>query len=236
MKLTGKVALITGGVRGIGLATADTFVREGAQVIVWDKVQPASPYTDRVYQPVDVTQMDDVTVHVTQIIQQFGRIDILVNNAGITRDKSLLKMSIEDWQQVIDINLTGVFYCTKAVVPYMVENKWGRILCASSVVGLTGNFGQTNYVATKSALIGMVKTWAKELAKHQITANAVAPGFIKTDMTDLIPEEVRGQIEATIPAKRMGMPQDIAETYLFLASDAANYINGQCISVNGGMA
>jgi len=236
MKLTGKVVLITGGVRGIGLATADTFVREGAQVIVWDKVQPASPYTDRVYQPVDVTQMDDVTVHVTQIIQQFGRIDILVNNAGITRDKSLLKMSIEDWQQVIDINLTGVFYCTKAVVPYMVENKWGRILCASSVVGLTGNFGQTNYVATKSALIGMVKTWAKELAKHQITANAVAPGFIKTDMTDLIPEEVRGQIEATIPAKRMGMPQDIAETYLFLASDAANYINGQCISVNGGMA
>lgn len=236
MKLKGKVALITGGVRGIGLATANTFVQEGAEVIVWDKLSPVSAYSDRLYQNVDVTQMEQVIAHVDTIIQKFGRIDILVNNAGITRDKSFLKMSIEDWQNVIDINLTGVFYCTKAVAPFMVENKWGRILCASSVVGLTGNFGQTNYVATKSALIGMVKTWAKELAKYNITANAVAPGFIRTDMTDLIPEEVRVQIESTIPAKRMGTPEDIAEAYLFLASEAANYINGQCLSVNGGMA
>jgi 3-oxoacyl-[acyl-carrier protein] reductase len=183
-----------------------------------------------------VTSYEKVTEAVQSILDKEGKIDILVNNAGITKDKSLLKMTQEDWHQVIDINLTGVFNCTKAVVQSMVDRKFGRILCASSVVGITGNFGQTNYVATKSALIGMVKTWAKELAKHNITANAVAPGFIKTDMTDLIPDEVKKTIENGIPAKRMGQPVDIANAYLFLASDDAAYINGQCLSVNGGMA
>ncbi len=145
-------------------------------------------------------------------------------------------MSHEEWQQVLDVNLTGVFNCTKAVVPHMVESKYGRIVCTSSVVGITGNFGQTNYSATKAAIIGMVKTWAKELGKYNITANAVAPGFILTDMTDQIPEEVRDQSIAAIPLRRMGLPEDIAQAYLYLASDEASYVNGHTLSVNGGVA
>ncbi|MFN3784900.1 MAG: 3-oxoacyl-[acyl-carrier-protein] reductase [Spirosomataceae bacterium] len=235
MKLKDKVAIVTGGARGIGKATAELFVENGAKVYVWDRAE-MEVEEGLVCMSVDVTNYEKVTEAVQRILEKEGKIDILVNNAGITKDKSLLKMTQEDWHQVIDINLTGVFNCTKAVVQSMVERKFGRILCASSVVGITGNFGQTNYVATKSALIGMVKTWAKELAKHNITANAVAPGFIKTDMTDLIPEEVKLGIESTIPAKRMGQPIDIANAYLFLASDDAAYINGQCLSVNGGMA
>lgn len=235
MKLKDKVAIVTGGARGIGKATAELFVENGAKVYVWDRAE-MEVEEGLVCMSVDVTNYEKVTEAVQRILEKEGKIDILVNNAGITKDKSLLKMTQEDWHQVIDINLTGVFNCTKAVVQSMVERKFGRILCASSVVGITGNFGQTNYVATKSALIGMVKTWAKELAKHNITANAVAPGFIKTDMTDLIPEEVKLGIESTIPAKRMGQPIDIANAYLFLASDDAAYINGQCLSVNGGIA
>lgn len=235
MKLENKVAIITGGARGIGKATADLFVENGAKVYVWDRLEMQDG-NGQVCMSVDVTNYEKVTEAVEKILEIEGKIDILVNNAGITKDKSLLKMSQDDWHQVIDINLTGVFNCTKAVVQSMVDRKYGRILCASSVVGLTGNFGQTNYVATKSALIGMVKTWAKELAKHNITANAVAPGFIQTDMTDLIPEDVKKSIESGIPAKRMGQPKDIANAYLFLASDEAAYINGQCLSVNGGMA
>lgn len=235
MKLKDKVAIVTGGARGIGKATAELFVENGAKVYVWDRAEMEAE-EGLVCMSVDVTNYEKVTEAVQRILEKEGKIDVLVNNAGITKDKSLLKMTQEDWHQVIDINLTGVFNCTKAVVQSMVERKFGRILCASSVVGITGNFGQTNYVATKSALIGMVKTWAKELAKHNITANAVAPGFIKTDMTDLIPEEVKLGIESTIPAKRMGQPIDIANAYLFLASDDAAYINGQCLSVNGGMA
>lgn len=235
MKLENKVAIITGGARGIGKATADLFVENGAKVYVWDRLEMQDG-NGQVCMSVDVTNYEKVTEAVEKILEIEGKIDILVNNAGITKDKSLLKMSQDDWHQVIDINLTGVFNCTKAVVQSMVDRKYGRILCASSVVGLTGNFGQTNYVATKSALIGMVKTWAKELAKHNITANAVAPGFIQTDMTDLIPEDVKKSIESGIPAKRMGQPKDIANAYLFLASDGAAYINGQCLSVNGGMA
>jgi 3-oxoacyl-[acyl-carrier protein] reductase len=235
MKLKDKVAIITGGARGIGRATAELFVENGAKVYIWDR-EVMEEKKGHVYMSVDVTNYEKVTEAVQVILDKEGKIDILVNNAGITKDKSLLKMTQEDWHQVIDINLTGVFNCTKAVVQSMVDNKFGRILCASSVVGITGNFGQTNYVATKSALIGMVKTWAKELAKHNITANAIAPGFIKTDMTDLIPEDVKKNIESGIPARRMGQPVDIAHAYLFLASDDAAYINGQCLSVNGGMA
>ncbi|MFN3587791.1 MAG: beta-ketoacyl-ACP reductase [Spirosomataceae bacterium] len=235
MKLKDKVAIITGGAKGIGKATAELFVENGAKVYVWDRAE-MDEKEGQVYMSVDVTNYEKVTEAVQAILDKEGKIDILVNNAGITKDKSLLKMTQEDWHQVIDINLTGVFNCTKAVSQSMVDRKFGRILCASSVVGITGNFGQTNYVATKSALIGMVKTWAKELAKHNITANAVAPGFIKTDMTDLIPDEVKKTIESGIPAKRMGQPIDIANAYLFLASDDAAYINGQCLSVNGGMA
>jgi 3-oxoacyl-[acyl-carrier protein] reductase len=243
MRLKDKIAIVTGGARGIGKATVERFCEEGSKVIIWDLLDAGSETAQEMQEKgysVDfiklaVTDPSAIEEATQEIIQKYGKIDILVNNAGITRDKSLLKMSHLEWQQVIDVNLTGVFNCTKAVVPHMVEKKYGRIICTSSVVGITGNFGQTNYVATKAAIIGMVKTWAKEFGKHNITANAVAPGFIKTDMTDMIPEEVRLQAIADIPAKRMGLPVDIANAYLFLASDEASYINGHCISVNGGV-
>ncbi|TAF94274.1 MAG: 3-oxoacyl-ACP reductase FabG [Cytophagia bacterium] len=243
-RLESKVAIITGGARGIGRATAEIFGREGAKIIIWDMLeaghQTAQELRDQGYvaefMQLSITDVPALEAAARDIFERYGQIDILVNNAGITRDKSLLKMSFEEWHQVIDVNLTGVFNCTKTIVPYMVERQFGRIICTSSVVGQVGNFGQTNYVATKAAIIGMVKTWAKELGKYNITANAVAPGFIKTDMTDLIPEEVRNQTVAGIPVKCMGLPEDIANAYLYLASDEASYVNGHTLSVNGGVA
>lgn len=244
MRLKDKVAIITGGARGIGKATAELFTKEGAKVIIWDMMdvgeETAQELRDAGYSAefmkLSVTDFPSLEQAANEIAEKYGKIDILVNNAGITRDKTMAKMSHFEWQQVIDVNLTGVFNCTKAVLPFMINQNFGRIICTSSVVGITGNFGQTNYVATKSAIIGMVKTWAKELGRNGITANAVAPGFIQTDMTDLIPEEVRNKIVADIPVKRMGQPIDIANAYLFLASEEASYINGHCISVNGGVA
>ena len=243
-RLQNKVAIITGGARGIGKATALLFAQEGARVILWDRLDTGEETAHELreqgfaaeFTNLSVTDFPALEAAARQVMEQYGKIDILINNAGITRDRSLLKMSHEEWQQVLDVNLTGVFNCTKAVVSHMVEQKYGRIVCTSSVVGLTGNFGQTNYSATKAAIIGMVKTWAKELGKYNITANAVAPGFILTDMTDQIPEEVRNQTIATIPVKRMGVPDDIAQAYLYLASDEASYVNGHTLSVNGGVA
>lgn len=244
MRLKDKVAIITGGARGIGKATAELFTKEGAKVIIWDMMDVGEETAQQLreagysaeFMKLSVTDFPSLEQAANEIAEKYGKIDILVNNAGITRDKTMAKMSHFEWQQVIDVNLTGVFNCTKAVLPFMINQNYGRIICTSSVVGITGNFGQTNYVATKSAIIGMVKTWAKELGKNGITSNAVAPGFIQTDMTDLIPEEVRNKIVADIPVKRMGQPIDIANAYLFLASDEASYINGHCISVNGGVA
>ncbi|WP_341226411.1 beta-ketoacyl-ACP reductase [uncultured Arcticibacterium sp.] len=241
MRLKDKVAIVTGGARGIGKATAELFVKEGAQVIIWDVLENGAETANAigancVFQKVDVKDLKSIEAAVSSTISQFGKIDILVNNAGILRDKSFLKMSQEEWQSVIDINLTGVFNCTKAVVPHMVEKKYGRVICTSSVVGITGGFGQTNYVASKAAIIGMVKTWAKEFGKHNITANAVAPGFIKTDMTDSIPEEIRNGFMADIPVRRLGEPADIANAYLFLATEEASYVSGHTLSVNGGVA
>ena len=165
----------------------------------------------------------------------FGKIDILVNNAGITRDATLLKMTEDQWHQVIDINLTGVFLCTKAVAPYMVEKGYGRIINASSVVGLYGNFGQTNYSATKAGVLAMTQTWAKELGRKGININAVAPGFILTDMVMAMPEAVLAKLSEKVPLNRLGKPEDIANMYAFLASDQADYINGATISVDGGI-
>ncbi|MFC3811951.1 3-oxoacyl-[acyl-carrier-protein] reductase [Lacihabitans lacunae] len=244
MRLKDRIAIITGGARGIGKAAAELFAKEGATVIIWDLLEQGQETADEIiknggkaaFMKVAVTDPAAIKIAVDEIIAKYSRIDILINNAGITRDRSFLKMSQDEWQSVIDVNLTGVFNCTKEVVPYMVEHKYGKIVCTSSIVGITGNFGQTNYVATKAGIIGMVKTWAKEFAKHNITANAVAPGFIKTEMTDLMPEEVRNKIVSEIPAKRMGTTEDIANAYLFLASDESSYINGHCISVNGGAA
>lgn len=244
MRLQDKVAIITGGARGIGRAAAEIFTREGATVVIWDMLDEGEDTAQSLrdqdrnatFMRVSVTDVPGVEEAVRAVLEQHGQIDILVNNAGITRDRTLLKMSHIEWQQVIDVNLTGVFNCTKAVVPHMVERGYGRIICTSSVVGIHGNFGQTNYAATKAGVVAMCRTWAKELGPKGITANAVAPGFIRTDMTDAMPEEARQATIALIPVKRMGEPADIANAYLYLASDEASFINGQVLGVNGGQA
>ncbi len=244
MRLKDKVAIITGGARGIGKATAEIFTKEGATVIIWDMLDEGEKTAadlrlagfNAEFQKISVTDVPTLEASAQSIVDKYGKIDIIINNAGITRDKSFLKMSHDEWQQVIDVNLTGVFNCTKAVAPHMVMRNYGRIICTSSIVGVHGAFGQTNYAAAKAGLIAMCRTWAKELGSKGITANAVAPGFILTDMTDAIPAEIREQQIRAIPARRAGLPEDIAYTYLFLASDEASYINGQVIGVNGGVA
>lgn len=244
MRLENKIAIVTGGARGIGKAAVELFCSEGATVIIWDLLDVGQDTAQEMqgkgytceFMKISTTDVPAIEAAAKDIYDRLGSIDILVNNAGITRDKTLLKMSHLEWQQVIDVNLTGVFNCTKSIVPYMVENKYGRIICTSSVVGVHGNFGQTNYSAAKAGVIAMCRTWAKELGKFGITANAVAPGFIRTDMTDAMPEEVRQATIQTIPAKRMGEPNDIAYAYLYLASGESSFVNGQVLGVNGGQA
>jgi 3-oxoacyl-[acyl-carrier protein] reductase len=243
-RLANKVAVITGGARGIGKATAKRFGAEGASICIWDVLEEAGEETvpelseegiQAMFVKVDTTDQESVKEAAQQVVDEFGQIDILVNNAGITRDATLLKMDPNKWQQVIDVNLTGVFNCTQAVAAHMVPRGTGRIMSAASVVGLYGNFGQTNYVATKAGVIGMTKVWARELGRKGITANAVAPGFIATDMIGSIPEKVIKSIEGKTPLGRFGAPEDIANTYLFLASDEAAFVNGATISVDGGI-
>jgi len=242
-RLENKVAVITGGAQGIGKATAEKFASEGASVVVWDmneekglnlakELQKHGIQT--AFQSVNVVKMESVELATKKTLDQFGKIDILINNAGITKDASFLKMTSEQWQQVIDVNLTGVFNCTKAIAPSMVERKYGRIVNASSVVGIYGNFGQTNYVATKAGVIGMTQVWARELGRKGITVNAVAPGFIATDMIQTIPEKILEAIKEKTPLQRFGTPEDVANAYCFLASDEASFINGAVISVDGG--
>jgi len=244
MRLQHRVAIITGAARGIGQAAANLFCREGATVLIWDLLDAGEQTAADLraqgfaceFHKISTTDVPAVEAAAREAVERYGKIDILVNNAGITRDRTLLKMTHEEWQQVLDVNLTGVFNCTKAVAPHMVERGYGRIICTSSVVGLHGNFGQTNYAATKAGVVAMCRTWAKELGPKGITANAVAPGFIATDMTDAIPDEVRRQVIASIPVRRMGDPRDIAYAYLYLASDEAGFVNGQVLGVNGGQA
>lgn len=241
MRLENKVAVITGGASGIGLAAVKRFVEEGAKVAVLDYNEQAGEkvavaYGDKVaFFKVDVSNQEQVQQAVKAIAAHFGNIDILINNAGITRDASLLKMSAADFDQVIQINLNGVFYCTQAVVPYMIEQKYGKIINTSSVSAERGNFGQTNYTATKAALIGMTKTWAKEFGRKGINVNAVAPGFVETEMVDSVPSEITGMISTITSMQRMGEPEDVANAYLFLASDEASYITGHVLHVDGGI-
>ncbi|MCK6615890.1 MAG: 3-oxoacyl-ACP reductase FabG [Ignavibacteriales bacterium] len=244
MRLQGKTAIITGAARGIGKTTAELFASEGAAVILWDRDAEAGKAAElslkekgftAEFMQIDVTSLESVTAAAGAVRQKFGKIDILINNAGITKDATLVKMTEEQWQSVLNVNLTGVFNCTKAVTPHLIENGYGRIINTSSVVGIYGNFGQTNYVATKSGIIGMSKVWARELGKKGITVNVVAPGFIATEMVNSVPEKVLQMMREKTPVGRLGDPIDIAKAYLFLASDDASYVNGAVLSVDGGL-
>ena len=239
-----KVAVITGGADGIGRAAVKRFAEEGAQVIIWDLNDMKAKETVAFFAEeglkvdfikVNTADFSQVEAAAQQVVDKYQQIDILVNNAGITRDSTLKKMTPESWQAVIDVNLTGVFNCTKVVSAFMTDRNYGRIINTSSVVALYGNFGQTNYVATKAALIGMTKTLAKELGRKGITVNAVAPGFIATEMVAKMPETVLAGMRDKTPVGRLGKPEEIASAYLFLASDDAAFINGAVLSVDGGV-
>jgi 3-oxoacyl-[acyl-carrier protein] reductase len=250
MHLTNKVAIITGGAAGIGKATALKFIQEGAKVIICDvNEQAGNAFVEETggairFDKVDVTNRQAVQTWIDDVVAQFGHINVLVNNAGITRDAQFIKfkdgqmvgqMSEEAFDLVVAVNLKGVFNCTQAVVPHMIKNGGGVVLNASSVVGLYGNFGQTNYAATKFGVIGMTKTWARELGKYQIRVNAVCPGFILTEMVLKMPENVLAAMAAKTPLGRLGKPEEIANVYAWLASDEASYIHGAAISVDGGV-
>jgi 3-oxoacyl-[acyl-carrier protein] reductase len=242
--LLDKVAIVTGGASGIGFETAKSFSKEGAKVVIWDvqeekgKEAVASIIANggqAAFYLVNTASFEATEAAAKAVMADFGKIDILINNAGITRDATLAKLTPEDWQKVLDVNLTGVFNCSKSVSGYMVSAGSGRIINTSSVVALYGNYGQSNYVAAKSALIGVTKVWAKELGRKGITVNAVAPGFIATDMIKTVPEKVINGIIEKTPLQRLGTPQDIANAYVFLSSEAASFINGHCLSVDGGI-
>ncbi len=244
MRLKDKVAIVTGAGSGIGEATAVKFAQEGAKVAVCDinvaaceKVVKAIGDAGGTAMAVhlDVTDKASVAAMVEGVMKAWGRVDTLVNNAGIVQDAQLKKMTDEQFDRVIDVNLKGVYHCTKAVVDIMLEQGTGCILNASSIVGLYGNFGQTNYAATKFGVIGMVKTWARELGRKGVRANAVCPGFIETPILKSMPEKVIKMMEDKVPLGRLGKPEDIANTYAWLASDEASYINGAVIEVSGGV-
>lgn len=250
MRLEGKVSLITGGAAGIGKATAEKFAAEGAIVIICDMnedagQQVAAELGDNAhFHQVDIADRTATGEWVEAVVAQFGRVDVMVNNAGILRDGQLVKfkngelvgqMSEENFDAVIGVNLKGVFNGTQAVAPHMIRQGGGVVLNASSVVGLDGNFGQTNYVAAKSAVVGMTKVWARELGRYGIRVNVVAPGFIATAMTESMPEKVLDSMVSHTPLRRMGQPADIANAYAFLASDEASFISGAVLRVDGGV-
>jgi len=226
LNLNGKVVIVTGGAAGIGRATVTRFEHEGARVIAWDVTSDPK---------IDVTNKEQVEAAANDVVAKYGRIDVLVNNAGIVRDSRLVKMDDATFDSVIAVNLKGVFVCTRAVVPHMIGAGGGVILNASSIVGLYGNFGQTNYAATKAGVISFTQTWARELGKHNIRVNAVAPGFIATEMVKSMPDKVLAGMREHTPLGRMGEPEDIANAYAWLASDAAKFVHGAVLSVDGGL-
>jgi 3-oxoacyl-[acyl-carrier protein] reductase len=241
--LRDKVVIVTGAAAGIGKVTARRFAQEGCRVASWD-VKEGEAQEGGFFQEVDVTNPASVEAAVKEVVERWGGVHVLVNNAGILRDGQLVKMkdgalaglmSDDQFDSVIAVNLKGVFICTRAVAPRMISGGGGVILNASSVVGLYGNFGQTNYVATKAGVIGMTRVWARELGKYNIRVNAVAPGFIATEMVKSIPEKIQQTMVARTPLGRMGQPEDIANAYLWLASDGASFVSGTVLSVDGGV-
>ncbi len=244
MRLKEKVAVITGAARGIGKKTAEVFVREGAKVVIADfDVKFGQETADElnnagseaVFIKVDVSKEESAQALIEKTIDRFGKVDILVNNAGVTADGFLVKMKDVQWDKVIDVNLKGVFNCSKFAAKVMMEEGSGVILNASSVVGLYGNIGQTNYAATKYGVIGMTKSWSKELGPRGVRVNAVAPGFTNTEMLDDVPDKILDSMVKKTPLRRLGEAEDIANAYLFLASDEASFINGEILSVDGGL-
>ncbi len=242
--LEGKVALVTGSARGIGKITAETLAHHGAQVCVVSRNEQAcvtvaeeiersggkaAPFS------CDVSDSASVERAIETVLQKFGAVHILVNNAGITRDTLLVRMKDDDWNAVIQTNLSGAFYCSRSVAKAMMKQREGRIINLASIVGIIGNAGQANYAASKAGIIGLTKSMAKELASRGIAVNAVAPGFIETEMTDKLPEKVKAELLGQIPAGAFGTPQDVANVILFLASPLARYITGQVLNVDGGM-
>lgn len=246
MKLEGKTAIITGGANGIGEAAVRLFLDAGANVVIADFNEEAgrrllqdlgpSAAERALFAACNVADPASVEQLVAKTLERFGAIEVLINNAGITRDAMLLKMSPEQWRDVIDVNLTGVFHCTRHAAPYMAAQGWGKIINTASIVGVQGNIGQTNYAAAKAGVIGMTKTWARELGYKGICVNAVAPGFIATEMVAKMPENIVDAMRNKVPLRRLGQPEDVAQVYLFLASAAADYINGAVIEVNGGLS
>ena len=242
----GKVALVTGAGKGIGKEIALELARGGAKCVINYASSAASAESvaeeiramgsEAMTYKCDVSDADAVQKMITDVMEQYGRIDILVNNAGITKDGLMLKMTEADFMAVLDINLKGAFNCMKAVTKPMMKQRYGRIINITSIVGIIGNAGQVNYAASKAGLIGMTKSAARELASRNITVNAVAPGFIETDMTDVLPDSVKEQLLAQIPMKKLGQTGDIANAVCFLADEKASYITGQVLQVNGGMA
>lgn len=245
MKLAGKVAVVTGASRGIGKSIAIELAKEGADVVVnyAGSVDRANEVVKEIEVlgrkamsiQCDVSNGDSVNAMIKEVLEAFGSLDILVNNAGITRDNLLMRMKDSEWDDVINTNLKGVFLCTKAVTRPMMKQRKGRIINITSIVGVTGNPGQANYVAAKAGVIGFTKTTAKELAQRNITVNAIAPGFITTDMTDKLTEEVKSGMLEQIPLGQFGKPEDIANAVIFLASDESSYITGQTLHIDGGM-
>ena len=244
-RLKEKVAFITGGARGIGFATAKAFAREGAMVGLCDVNAEAAQQAAKdlgqvgkegVAYTMDVSNHAEVDKVIGEFVGKQGRLDILVNNAGITKDNLILRMTDEQWDQVMRINLNGTFYCTKAALKTMVKQRYGRIVNLSSVSAIMGNPGQANYAATKGAVIAFTKTVAKELASRNVTVNAVAPGFIRTVLTEQMTDQAKEAVLGMIPLKRWGVPEDISEAILYLASDEASYITGQVLQIDGGLA
>jgi len=241
--LQDKVVIVTGAANGIGKATARRFAREGCRVASWD-VKEGEPEPNGIFQKVNVSDSASVNAAAAEVAARWGAIHVLVNNAGILRDAMLVKykegallgsLSDEQFDAVINVNLKGVFVCTRAVVPHMIAAGGGVVLNASSIVGIYGNFGQTNYVAAKSGVIGMTRVWARELGRHKIRVNAVAPGFIATDMIFGMPEKIKQTMCDRTPLGRMGQPEDIANAYLWLASDGASFVSGTVLGVDGGV-